>query len=401
MSAPQPQSKPNGPGRQIAAWLHEMVALRHDLHRHPELAFEERRTAALVARSLADWGWEVHEGLGGTGVVGTLTTGPGPVIGIRADMDALPITETTGLPHASLHDGRMHACGHDGHTTILLAAARCLAERRRFLGTVRVIFQPAEEHGGGAAVMMRDGLFTRFPVDRIYALHNMPGLPAGVFGFRPGALTAASDDYVITVRGRGGHGAYPERAVDPIVAGSAIVLALQSVVARNVPPTRQAVVTVGAFRAGEAANVIPETAVLKASVRTTDPETRSLIEMRIRELVAGQAAAWGASATVQVDRGYPAVINDAGATAFARAVAVDAFGAGRVIDIPEASMGSEDFAYMLEGVPGCYLVVGNGVESGPTSCMIHNPGYDFNDAVLGDAAAFWVALAEASAPAGA
>ncbi|GGB23040.1 amidohydrolase [Tistrella bauzanensis] len=381
----------------IEAWLPEMISLRHHLHRHPELSFQEHDTAALVADRLTGWGYEVHQGLAGTGVVGTLRLGDGPAsVGIRADMDALPILETTGLDYASIHDGRMHACGHDGHTAILLAAARCLAERRRFDGTLRVIFQPAEEHGGGARRMIEDGLFQILPVDRIFGLHNMPGLPTGVFGFRPGPLTAANDDIVITIRGKGGHGAFPDTAIDPIVAGAAIVMALQGIVARNVPAARPAVITVGSFHAGTAANVIPDEAVLQLSIRTTDPDTRRLVIRRIHEVAEAQAASCGASATLEVHAGYPAVINDPAATAFARDAACRMFGQARVHDIADAAMGSEDFAFMLEAVPGCYLVVGNGDGTGPTACMIHNPGYDFNDHILGDAAALWVGVAEAS-----
>jgi hippurate hydrolase len=378
---------------QVAAALPEMVALRHRIHQHPELAFEEHRTSDLVAERLAAWGYAVHRGLGGTGVVGTLRSGHGAkAIGLRADMDALPITEATGLPYASRHPGKMHACGHDGHTATLLAAARVLAQTRAFSGTLHLIFQPAEEGPGGAQRMIADGLFERFPCDAVFALHNAPGQPVGTLAFRSGPALASADRAVITLRGTGGHGAMPHHAHDPIVAGSSLVMALQSVVARNVDPLASAVVTVGMFQAGTANNVIPGSATLELSVRALDREVRALLRRRIHELAQAQAAGLGVQAEVDYEDGYPVLVNTPAETAFAQQVAIELLGPGRVrLDQP-AVMGSEDFAFMLERRPGCYFFLGNG--DGEGSCMVHNPGYDFNDAAMETGAAFWALLVQ-------
>jgi hippurate hydrolase len=378
---------------QVAAALPEMVALRRRIHQHPELAFEEHATSSLVAERLAAWGYAVHRGLGGTGVVGTLRSGHGTkAIGLRADMDALPITEATGLPYASRHPGRMHACGHDGHTATLLAAARVLAQSRAFSGTLHLIFQPAEEGPGGAQRMIDDGLFERFPCDAVFALHNAPGQPVGTLAFRSGPALASADRAVITLRGTGGHGAMPHHAHDPIVAGSSLVMALQSIVARNVDPLAPAVVTVGLFQAGTANNVIPGTATLELSVRALDRDVRALLRRRIHELAQAQAASLGVQAEVVYEDGYPVLVNTPAETAFAQQVAVELLGPGRVrLDQP-AVMGSEDFAFMLERRPGCYFFLGNG--DGEGSCMVHNPGYDFNDAAMETGAAFWALLVQ-------
>jgi hippurate hydrolase len=317
-------------------------------------------------------------------------------------MDALPITEATGLPWESRRPGIMHACGHDGHTAILLAAARRLAETARFDGTVHLIFQPAEEGGGGARRMMDQGLFERFPCDAVFALHNMPGIRAGQFVFRDGPAMASSDYATIRLTGVGGHGAMPHRAADPIVAAASIVMALQTVVSRNVDPLHTAVVTVGALHAGQANNVIPAEAVLELTARALDPAVRRLLEARIRALVESQAASFGVQAEIDWRPGYPVLVNEPTWTERARQVARQTFGPGRVTAHGQALTGSEDFAFMLEEVPGSYLLVGNGDGSGgsgnaaaaPGACMVHNPGYDFNDAILGDAARFWVALVE-------
>ena len=377
----------------LAARVGEFVALRRDIHRHPELAFEEHRTAALVAAKLEDWGYAVTRGLGGTGVVGTLVRGQGPRrLGLRADMDALPITEATGKPWASERPGLMHACGHDGHTAMLLAAARRLAEDGGFEGTLHLIFQPAEEGGGGALRMMADGLFERFPCDAVFAMHNMPGVPQGHLVLREGAAMASSDYATITLTGIGGHGALPQHAADPVVAAASLVMALQTVVSRNVDPLQAAVVTVGALHAGQANNVIPATATLDLSVRALDRGVRTLLEQRIRALAEAQAASFGVRAEVAWRPGYAVLVNSAAETAFARDVALEVVGAERVVPQGPPLTGSEDFAFMLERVPGSYLLVGNG--DGPGSCMVHNPGFDFNDDNIAVGSAFWVRLAQ-------
>ncbi|MDR6216315.1 M20 aminoacylase family protein [Paracidovorax wautersii] len=381
----------------IRATEAEMVALRHQIHAHPELAFEEFATSDLVAERLQGWGYEVHRGLGGTGVVGTLRVGQGPRrLGLRADMDALPIQEATGLPYASRQPGKMHACGHDGHTAILLAAAQHLAQTRAFDGTLHLIFQPAEEGLGGGRKMVEDGLFERFPCDAVFALHNMPGFPAGQFGFLPGSFMASSDTVIITVRGKGGHGSAPHLSADPVVAAAHLILALQTVVSRNVDPRDMAVVTVGAIHAGDAPNVIPDAVELRLSVRAYRPDVRALLRERITELAKAQAATLGAEAQVEYRWRYPALVNDPASTAFARQVALDWLGQEGVIPGLQPLTGSEDFSFMLEACPGSYLIVGNGVGDthGTGGCMVHNPGYDFNDRILPLAATYWVKLAE-------
>ena len=379
----------------------EFIALRREIHAHPELAFQEHRTAALVARKLTDWGYEVATGLGGTGVVGTLQRGRGSRrLGIRADMDALPITEATGHAWSSQTPGVMHACGHDGHTATLLAAARHLAEHGDFDGTLHLIFQPAEEGAAGAVRMMDDGLFERFPCDTLFALHNMPGSPTGHFTFRAGATMASSDNVTITLQGIGGHGAMPHTTADPLVAASSIVMALQTVVSRNVDPLHTAVVTVGALQAGQANNVIPDQATLKLSVRALDPEVRSLLKQRIHELVTQQAASYRVRAAIDWQDGYAVLINDSACTTLAVELATRLFGAERVTPQGAPITASEDFAFMLQRVPGCYFFVGNGAAGTPGACMVHNPGYDFNDDIIADGAAFWSALVhEVLAPA--
>ena len=379
----------------------EFIALRREIHAHPELAFQEHRTAALVARKLTDWGYEVATGLGGTGVVGTLRRGRGSRrLGIRADMDALPITEATGHAWSSQTPGVMHACGHDGHTATLLAAARHLAEHGDFDGTLHLIFQPAEEGAAGAVRMMDDGLFERFPCDTLFALHNMPGSPTGHFTFRAGATMASSDNVTITLQGIGGHGAMPHTTADPLVAASSIVMALQTVVSRNVDPLQTAVVTVGALQAGQANNVIPDQATLKLSVRALDPEVRSLLKQRIHELVTQQAASYRVRAAIDWQDGYAVLINDSACTTLAVELATRLFGAERVTPNGAPITASEDFAFMLQRVPGCYFFVGNGAAGTPGACMVHNPGYDFNDDIIADGAAFWSALVhEVLAPA--
>lgn len=374
----------------------EFVALRRDIHQHPELAYQEHRTAALVEARLREWGYEVHTGIGGTGVVGSLRRGNGSrSLGLRADMDALPIHEASGKHYASRNEGIMHACGHDGHTAILLAAARDIARRAEFDGTLHLIFQPAEEGGAGARAMMDDGLFDRFPCDAVFALHNMPGIPEGQLVFRDGASMASSDYVTVTLRGVGGHGAMPHLARDPVVAAASVVMALQTVVARNVDPQAMAVVTVGALHAGQANNVIAQDAVLKLSVRSLDPAVRRLLRQRVTELVQSQARSFDVQAEVDWCEGYPVLINDPAQTDLARRVALELVGEHRVDRNGPALTGSEDFAFMLERVPGSYLLLGNGSGNGDApACMVHNPGYDFNDAILPVGAAFWTLLTE-------
>ena len=387
----------SGIDQALLAQADTFVALRRDLHRHPELGFQEVRTSALVAEKLAEWGYEVTRGLGGTGVVGQLRRGTGERrLGLRADMDALPITEATGLPHASCHHGLMHACGHDGHTAMLLAAAHHLAKHGRFSGTLNLIFQPAEEGLGGARKMMDDGLFTRFPCDAIFAMHNMPGHPPGHLLFRTGAFMASSENITITLHGVGGHGAMPHHAADPVVAGAAIVLGLQSIVARNVPPLQMAVITVGAFQAGDANNVIPQTATLKLSVRSLDRSVRELLNRRIRELVEAQAHSYGVRADIDFRGGYPVLVNTPAETEFARQIGRELVGDAKVTEQAEPLTGSEDFAFMLEDVPGSYLLIGNGDDAtgGHGACMVHNPNYDFEDRNIAVGSAYWVKLAE-------
>nr|WP_175922741.1 M20 aminoacylase family protein [Burkholderia latens] len=381
---------------EMAAIETEMIALRRRLHTHPELGFDEHATSELVAECLTTWGYRVTRGLGGTGVVGTLVRGAGKRLGLRADMDALPIQETTGLPHASRRDGVMHACGHDGHTAMLLAAARCLAERARFTGTLNVIFQPAEEGLGGAKRMLDDGLFTQFPCDAVFAMHNVPGLPAGVLGFCDGPAMASADEVRVRVAGRGGHGAAPHTTIDPVVVCASIVMALQTVVSRNVSPHELAIVTTGSIHAGTASNVIPPHADLELSVRALSPDVRALLERRIRAIVRGQAESYGATAEIDYRRGYPVLVNHAAETAFARDVAREWGGDDALIAHLPPIAASEDFAFMLDACPGSYLSIGNGSGNGDgaTGCGLHHPGYDFNDACVAIGASYWIALAE-------
>ena len=383
---------------EIRAHEAEMIDIRHQIHANPELAYEEHATADLVAERLARWGYEVHRGLGGTGVVGTLREGScSRHVGLRADMDALPIRETSGKPWASKVFGKMHACGHDGHTAMLLAAARHLAATRNFDGHLHLVFQPAEEGQAGARRMLEDGFLDLFPCEAMFGMHNAPGVPEGKFFAIPGYAMASGDTCIIKVRGVGGHGAIPQTAVDPVVAGAAIVMALQSIVSRNVPPLHAGIVTVGAFLAGDAPNVIPGEAELRLTVRALRPEVRDLLEKRIGEIAHAQAAVFGATAEVNYIRRYPVLNNDPAMTELCKQVVRDGFGADGLIDDAEPVTASEDFAFFLEKVPGCYINIGNGVGS-EGGCMVHNPGYDFNDRVLSTGASYWVHLAERCLP---
>ncbi len=380
----------------IRGFEEELREIRHQIHENPELGLQEFKTSALVAEKLRQWGYEVEQGLATTGVVATLKVGDGEKsIGLRADMDALPIYENSGKPWASKHPGLMHACGHDGHTTILLGAARYFAETRRFNGTLRLIFQPAEEMINGGEIMVKEGLFDRFPCDVIFGMHNMPGLPVGKCFFQPGALMASMDQFHITVRGCGGHGAIPHKAIDPVLVAAHITTALQSIVSRNVDPLEAAVITVGSIVAGEAANVIPDSAEMKISVRSLSRDTRQLLLTRIPALAQAQAASFGATAEVTHVNGTPVLVNDEEMARFAWQVACKTFGEDRAEFGIKPLMGSEDFSFMLEAQPkGGFLLFGNG-DVGEGSCMVHNPGYDFNDASLVPASSYWGALVEA------
>jgi hippurate hydrolase len=391
MTAHPPIRPANGIVAGIASSIEDFIDLRRDLHAHPELAFNERRTSARIAELLVRWGYEVSAGLAGTGVVATLSRGDGDKrLGIRADIDALPIAEQTDLDYASTNPGVMHACGHDGHTAILLAAARHLAGRGRFSGTLTLIFQPAEEIGAGARRMLDEGLFDKHPVDAVFALHNWPGVAAGKFGFVTGPAMASVDQAIIRVVGKGGHGAAPHETVDPVVVASHIVVALQTIVSRSVDPLDMAVVTVGSIHGGSASNVIPDEVELKATIRSYRPELRAELQRRIPGLVRAQAQSFGAVAEVDYRPGFPSVVNHAAETEFAHDVALLSFGPAAIDAAFRPRTASEDFAYMLEARPGSYLFVGNG--EGPP---LHNPRYDFNDAIIAPAAAYWVALAEA------
>jgi len=377
----------------IAELHDELIEIRHDIHRHPEIAFEEVRTADIVAEKLAGWGLDVHRGLGKTGVVGTLRAGSSNrAIGLRADMDALPVDELNSFDHRSVNDGKMHACGHDGHTTMLLGAARYLARNRDFNGTVHFIFQPAEEMFGGAKYMIEDGLFEKFPVESVFGMHNMPGLPAGQFSVATGPVMAAADEYRVKITGVGGHAAYPHYAVDPVYIASEIVVALQTIASRRVDPLGSVVVSTTVLRAGNAGNVIPETAEMIGSARAFTTGVQDEIEGSIRRIAEGVAQAHGATAEVEYTRGYPPTINHPAETEIARQAAIRTVGAENVGGGGLPMMASEDFSFMLNERPGCYLFIGNGEGDHAVEC--HNPHYDFNDAILPIGVRYWVTLVE-------
>jgi amidohydrolase len=388
---------------QRIARLHgEMTAWRRDIHAHPELGFEETRTAGIVADKLESFGLEVHRGVGRTGVVGVLRAGSGKSsVGLRADMDALPIQEMNDFEHRSRNAGRMHACGHDGHTTMLLGAAKTLAETRAFDGTVNFIFQPAEEGLGGAQAMIEDGLFERFPCQAVFGMHNRPSLPVGWFAVRAGPMMAAGGFFDITIHGKGAHGARPEVGIDPVIVAAHVATALQTIVSRNVAPVDTAVVSVTRIHGGDAYNVIPQSATLAGTVRAFSRPVMEKIESSLRRIAKGVAEGFGARAEVRLDWKFAPTVNDAKQAEFAAGVCAALVGAERVQRDPPLIMASEDFSFMLEKVPGCYINIGN--DSGETSCEVHNPGYDFNDAALPLGAAFFVRLVEtrlrASSPA--
>ena len=381
----------------VASFADEVAAWRRDIHTHPELDYDTIRTAGVVADKLKAFGCdEIVTGIGRTGVVGVIKGRlPGDkVIGLRADMDALPILEATGKPYASQTPGKMHACGHDGHTAMLLGAAKYLAETRNFAGTAVVIFQPAEEGGGGGKAMVDDGLITRFGITEVYGMHNMPGLPVGHFAVRHGPMMAAADRFTIEIEGKGSHAAKPNESIDTVVIVAQLITALQSIVARNVDPLDSGVVSVTAIKAGDAFNVLPQTATLKGTCRTLKPETRDLLENRMREVCAGIAATFGAKISIDYNRGYPITFNHEKETDFAIAVASDVSGKENVLtDIPP-TMGAEDFSYMLEERPGTMIFIGNGNSAG-----LHHPAYDFNDEVIPAGVSYWGRLVETAMPA--
>ncbi|MCH2394108.1 M20 aminoacylase family protein [Oceanibaculum sp.] len=378
----------------IADFQDEMTAWRHHIHTHPETAFEEHKTSAFVAEKLESFGIEVHRGLAGTGIVGKLTggNGSGRAIGLRADMDALDVHEKNDFDHKSQHEGKMHACGHDGHTTMLLGAAKYLSETKNFDGTVYFIFQPAEENEGGGRVMVEDGLFEKFPVEQVYGMHNWPGLDVGKMAVRTGPMMASFDIFEITVKGKGAHGAMPHMGVDSVVTASQIVNALQTIASRNTHPLDAVVVSVTQIHGGDAYNVLPDEVVLRGTTRSFRPEVQDSIEPAMRRIVDGICQTMGATATVKYERRYPPTINTAPETEIAARVAAQVVGDGNVHDDLMPSMGSEDFAFMLQQKPGSYVWIGNGSTEG--GCMLHNPHYDFNDGVLPIGASYWAKLVE-------
>lgn len=379
----------------IADYAEEMKGWRRHLHAHPELEFDCHETAAFVVARLKEFGVdEIHEGIAKTGVVAIINgQGEGPTVGLRADMDALPMDETSGVEYASEVEGMMHACGHDGHTTMLLGAAKYLAETRKFSGRVALMFQPAEEEGGGGEVMVQEGVMDRFDVKEVYALHNVPGIPFGEFHTMPGPIMAAVDTFRVDIQGKGGHGAYPQDTVDPVVAAVAMVNAIQTIVSRNHDTRQEAVVSVTQIHAGSVNNVIPDLGMIEGTIRTFDKEVQAMIHRRLDEIVKGTAAAYGLSAKLVLDIGYPATVNSTQQTAFAADVARDVAGDAAVNDAQGMEMGAEDFSYMLEARPGSYLFLGAGEGAG-----LHNPAFDFNDEIAPIGASFFARLVETAQP---
>ena len=392
---------PDSAVEHIRRFHQELIAIRHDLHAHPELGYHEVRTSDIVAAKLESWGIEVHRGIAKTGVVGVLKgtqSGSGRAIGLRADMDCLPMHEAGDVAYKSQNAGAMHACGHDGHTTMLLGAARYLAQTRNFDGIAYLIFQPAEEGGGGGKMMVQEGLFERFPAGEIYALHNWPGLPPGKIGVRPGAILAATDQIQINVCGKGGHGAMPHLSIDPVVIAAQIITALQTIASRNVNPVDSVVVSVCSMQTSQfgAYNVIPDAVALMGTVRSFRPETRDLAETRLRELVDGIARAMGGGAEITYRRGYPATVNTEREARFAAKVGEKIFGAENVVTDGDPNMGGEDFSYMLQARPGAYVLLGQG--GAATGCFLHSAKYDFNDEVIPLGAGYLAALVEEALP---
>jgi amidohydrolase len=380
-----------------------IAAVRRDIHAHPELCFEEQRTADVVAAKLAEWGIPVHRGMGTTGVVGIVHGRDGGAcgraIGLRADMDALPMQEYNRFDHASRHAGKMHACGHDGHTAMLLAAAQHFSKHRNFDGTVYLIFQPAEEGGGGAREMIKDGLFEQFPVEAVFGMHNWPGMPVGTFAASAGPVMASSNEFLITIRGKGSHAALPHNGIDPVPVACQMVQAFQTIITRNKKPVDAGVISVTMIHTGEATNVVPDSCEIQGTVRTFTYEVLDLIERRMQEIAQHTCAAFGASCEFQFRRNYPPTVNHPAETTFAREVLAEIVGADRVV-VQEPTMGAEDFAYMLQARPGCYIFIANGdgdhreMGHGGGPCTLHNPSYDFNDDLIPLGATYWVRLTE-------
>jgi len=384
----------------IVAQAPAVAAIRRDIHAHPELCFQEARTADVVAQKLSEWGIPMHRGLGTTGVVGIVKAGTsGRAIGLRADMDALPMQEFNTFNHASRYPGKMHACGHDGHTAMLLAAAQHLATERNFDGTVYLIFQPAEEGGGGAREMIKEGLFEQFPMEAVFGMHNWPGAEVGRFAVSAGPVMASSNEFKITIRGKGGHAAMPHNSVDPVTIACQMVQAFQAIVSRNKKPVDAGVISVTMIHAGEATNVIPDSCELQGTVRTFSVAVLDMIEQRMRQVAEHTCAAFDAQCEFAFVRNYPPTINSAREAEFARHVMAGIVGEQRV-GVQEPTMGAEDFAYMLQALPGCYVFIANGdgahreMGHGGGPCMLHNPSYDFNDALIPLGATYWVRLAE-------
>jgi len=383
--------------------LELIQGIRRDIHAHPELKFTEFRTSELIAQKLQSWGIQTHIGLGKTGVVGTIegTLGSGKSIGLRADIDALPLQEHNTFAHASQHPGTMHACGHDGHTAMLLSAAHFFSQHQEFKGKIHFIFQPAEEGGGGAREMMADGLFTLFPCDAVFGMHNWPGMAEGSFGVIPGPMMASSNEFKITLKGKGAHAALPHNGADPVFAVAQLATALQSIITRNKKPVDTAVLSITQIHAGFASNVIPDDAWLSGTIRTFTIPVLDLIEQRLREITLGIGQAFNCSVDIEFERNYPPLINHPLETAFAQKVIQDSFGHDQFVTSTEPTMGAEDFAFMLEKVPGCYVFIGNGdgdhraLGHGMGPCHLHNPSYDFNDHLLPIGASYWVHLARA------
>jgi hippurate hydrolase len=385
--------------KEIEQFHAEMTEWRRDIHRHPELKYEENRTSDLVAEKLHEFGIEIHRGLAKTGVVGTIRNGDGPSIGLRADLDALPLEEKNTFKHASSNPGKMHACGHDGHTAMLLGAAKYLASSKNFNGTVNFIFQPAEEGGGGGELMIKEGLFEKFPVDSVYGLHNWPGMPAGTFGVGAGPIMAAADLFDLTINGRGGHAALPDQCIDPIVIAAQVVSALQTITSRNTHPVDSVVISVTQIHAGDAYNVIPDSVRMHGTVRTFLPETRDKIPSSMLRVAEGVCAAYGATCELNYKTGYPATINAVPESEISAKAVVDLLGEDKIIRNPTPSMGAEDFSYMLQARPGCYVWLGIGPGKGEFGCMLHSSHYDFNDDVLPTGASYWATLVKNELPA--
>jgi len=378
-----------------------VTAIRRDIHAHPELCFQEVRTADVIAKALTDWGIPIHRGLGKTGVVGIVKNGTSTrALGLRADIDALPMTEHNTFAHASQHPGKMHACGHDGHTAMLLAAAKHLSQHRNFDGTVYLIFQPAEEGGGGAKVMIDDGIFDKFPMEAVFGAHNWPGMPVGTFGVNPGAMMASGNRFSVTIRGKGSHAALPHLGIDPVPIAAQLINGFQTIITRNRRPLEPGVISVTMLQAGEALNVVPDSCTLSGTVRTFSYELLDLIETRMRDMAQHTCAAFGATCDFEFNRYYPPTINHPAETAFVRKVLGQVVGDANVQSF-EPTMGSEDFSFFLQAKPGCYFVIGNGDGAhregghGLGPCMLHNPSYDFNDDLIPLGATAWVRIAEA------